>query len=220
MKPLTVCCDFDGTVCIPDACDFLLERFAAAEWKRLDEAVWRGEITEREAFPEQIALLRVTWETACRALQEGVALRSGFAEFAALCRTCKIPLTILSSGLRPVIDELLHRAGIADVPVIAHGAQIDGDRWQVLPWTGRRLAEHCSHCKCDFVQRERDAGRTVVYIGDGYTDLCPVRRADIVFATGNLARECVRAGRECFEFDSFFDIGRMLSNLDQQEQEP
>lgn len=218
--PLSICCDFDGTICIPDSCDFLLERFADAEWKRLDEAVWRGALTEREAFPRQIELLRVTWADACRALADGVRLREGFADFAATCTARGIPLTILSSGLRPLIVELLQRAGIADVPVIAHGAEISGDRWQVIPWTGRRLAKHCSHCKCDFVQRERDAGRTVVYIGDGYTDLCPARRADVLFATGRLAQECAREGRDHFEFNSFFDIGRSLFHLNQQEQEP
>ncbi len=219
MTSYSVCCDFDGTICIPDACDFLLARFAPPEWKALDEAVWRGEITEREAFPRQIELLQVTWEVARRELLSGVIIREGFAEFVAFCRKHGLPLMILSGGLRPLIEELLQHAGVPDVPIISHAAEIVGNRWKAILWSGKRYAEHCSHCKCSYVLAQREARRKVIYIGDGYTDLCPAQHADILFATGNLARECAKSGRPFIPYETFSDIERKLESLVQTEQD-
>ncbi|MDD5087772.1 MAG: MtnX-like HAD-IB family phosphatase [bacterium] len=210
---ISICCDFDGTICLPDSSEFLLEKFGLPGWKELDDAVWRGEISERDAFTRQVTMLRVTRDAALEAVREGVRIREGFAPFVAFCRARKIPLTILSSGLRVLIDELLRKAGVTELAVIAQDARIAGDRWTLIPWTGRRLAEHCSHCKCSFVEAERAAGRKVVYIGDGYTDVCPVQRADYVFATGRLAEECAHRGWDFFRFESFSEIESRLESI-------
>jgi 2-hydroxy-3-keto-5-methylthiopentenyl-1-phosphate phosphatase len=219
MTSYSICCDFDGTVCIPDSCDYLLSRFDTDEWKALDDAVWRGALTEREAFPRQIGLLRVTWEDARKALREGVRIRDGFADFVTYCRSQDLPLMILSGGLKPLIGELLDVAGVPDVPFIAHGAEISGERWKVILWEGKRYDEHCSHCKCSYLFAQRDAGKKIIYIGDGYTDLCPAQHADILFATGNLARECTKTGRPFTPFETFYDIERTLNTLFQSEQD-
>jgi len=219
MNSYSACIDFDGTVCIPDSCDYLLSRFAPDEWKALDDAVWRGELTEREAFPRQIELLRVTWEDARKALCEGVRIREGFAEFVEFCRVHALPLMILSGGLKPLIAELLRKAGVPDVPFISHGAEITGERWNVVLWEGTRYGEHCSHCKCSYLFTEKRLGRNIIYIGDGYTDLCPAQHADVLFATGNLARECAKAGRPFIPFETFMDIERRLESLFHSEQD-
>ncbi|RPH93253.1 hypothetical protein EHM69_10810 [candidate division KSB1 bacterium] len=219
MSGWSVCCDFDGTICLPDACDFLLEKFALPEWKELDDAVWRGEITEREAFQKQIALLDVTWEEARAALLSGVRIREGFREFTEFCRSRDLPLTILSSGLEELIYELLRSAGVHDVPVLAHRTEIKDNHWRVILRDGKRLAEHCSHCKCVFVLAEKAAGRKIAYIGDSYTDLCPTQHADIIFATHRLAAECRKIGRPFFSYTTFFDIERELGRLISTEQD-
>lgn len=218
MSRFSVCCDFDGTVCIPDSCDFLLDKFAPPEWKTLDDAVWQAKITERDAFQKQIGLLRVTWDEARSALLKGVRIREGFPEFVRFCRARAIPLTILSSGLRELIDVLLQSVGVSGVPVLAHRAEITGDHWRVKLIEGPRLAEHCSHCKCVTVLAQKEAGR-VIYIGDGYTDLCPTQHADIIFATGRLAVECTARKRPFIPFQRFFDIEHELARLIEPEQD-
>jgi 2,3-diketo-5-methylthio-1-phosphopentane phosphatase len=219
MSSYSVCCDFDGTICIPDACDFLLQKFASPEWKQLDEQVWRGEITEREAFPRQMGLLNVSWDEARDALVAGVKLREGFAEFVEFCRDHEIPLVILSSGLTELIEELLHAHGIFGVRVEAHRLAVEPAGWRVLMRDGKRLEAHCSHCKCVSVLAEQEQGRKVVYIGDSFTDLCPVRFADVIFATYKLAAECDRLNRLYTYYDTFFEIEHALDHLIHSEQD-
>jgi 2-hydroxy-3-keto-5-methylthiopentenyl-1-phosphate phosphatase len=206
-------CDFDGTICIPDSCDFLLSRFADERWKELDEAVWRGDITEREAFFEQIALLRVSWPDAQSALHDGVKIREGFPAFVEFCRARQLPMAILSSGLCELIDILLKSVGVRDLPFFAHRAEISGDRWRVIPFDGLRLKEHCSHCKCAHLEAARNADKKIIYIGDGYTDLCPAPRADLIFATGKLAAALDKEHRPFIPFTTFGEIERDLERL-------
>jgi 2-hydroxy-3-keto-5-methylthiopentenyl-1-phosphate phosphatase len=59
----------------------------------------------------------------------------------------------------------------------------------------------------------------VIYIGDGYTDLCPVQHADLVFATGRLAQECADRKRPFISFQTFFDIEHELEKLLESEQD-
>ena len=210
MSGWVVCSDFDGTICMPDSSEYLLERFAPPDWKNLDEAVWGGQITEREAFQKQISLLRVTWDDARVAVREGVKIRDGFKHFVQCCRARDLPLVILSSGLRPLIEELLQREGIAGLPVESHDVLIDHDRWNLILHRGRRLAEHCSHCKCAFLTEQQTAGRRVIYIGDGFTDLCPARLADMLFAADRLAEACRMNQTPFHLYTTFHDIERTL----------
>ena len=210
MSDWVICSDFDGTICIPDSSDYLFSRFAPEEWRELDEAIWAGQLTEREGYQRQIALLRATWPEARTALREGVKIREGFREFVQWTRAHGIPFVIISSGMRPLIDELLEHAGVRDVMIESHGARINGNRWELQFHPGARLAEHCSHCKCAHLEAFRQAGKRVIYIGDGFTDVCPARHADMLFATHKLAEVCAKNGRPFHFFSTFFDIERTL----------
>ncbi len=213
MSDWVICSDFDGTICIPDSSDFLLSRFASAEWKALEDLTWAGKMTERESYPRQIALLNIPWSQARDALLKGVRIRPGFQEFVAWTQVQKIPFVILSSGLRPLIEELLHQAGVHDVRVESHDLRITDDHWEVVLHSGARLEEHCSHCKCAHLAAYRSDGRRVVYIGDGYTDLCPSRFADALFATGRLAEACEQSGLPFYPFKTFHDVRQRLDTL-------
>lgn len=213
MPKVTIFCDFDGTICIPDAVEFLLGRFAPPGWMELDERVWRGELSEREAMASQVSMLRVGWDEARAALLSGVRIREGFPEFALWCRDNRIPLQIVSSGLRPLIEVLLDSAGVNSADIHAHGAEISGDRWALIPYQGPRHADHCSHCKCDHLLRAAARGDHMVYIGDGYTDVCPSQLAHTLFACDALARECKRLNRPFHPYQTFFEVQQMLDSL-------
>ena len=52
---------------------------------------------------------------------------------------------------------------------------------------------------------------TIVYIGDGYSDHCPVEISDVVFARDMLTRFCSKQGIPHHPFDDFFTIREILS---------
>jgi 2-hydroxy-3-keto-5-methylthiopentenyl-1-phosphate phosphatase len=50
--------DFDGTACLQDVSELLLDAFGEPGWDRFDDAVDRGEMGLREAGDHQVAMLR------------------------------------------------------------------------------------------------------------------------------------------------------------------
>ncbi|MBI5059634.1 MtnX-like HAD-IB family phosphatase [candidate division KSB1 bacterium] len=211
MNDWVVCCDFDGTISIPDAVEYLLAEYADPYWKELDDRVWRGDLTERAAMMEQVSLIRASWTTARESLLRGVMIRDGFAEFVNRCRAHDLPIVILSSGLRILIEALLEKAGVHDVEIRAHEVEPLATGWRMQPYPGPRMKECCSHCKCVDVLGFKGRGKSVIYIGDGYTDLCPSAHADLLFATGTLARECERLGRPFHPFETFHAVEQALA---------
>ncbi|MDR1685670.1 MAG: HAD-IB family phosphatase [Desulfovibrio sp.] len=117
-RPLIVC-DFDGTVTPFDVTDALLERFAAPEWKRIEQDWLDGRIGAGRCMELQVALLAVS----PRALDEfldSVPVREGFGEFAEHCRRNGLDLRVVSDGLDYAIGRILRRNGQSGLPVIAN----------------------------------------------------------------------------------------------------
>jgi 2-hydroxy-3-keto-5-methylthiopentenyl-1-phosphate phosphatase len=219
LKKLAVFTDFDGTICMPDSSEYLLAKFGTPRWLEIEQEVWQGRLTEKQAFPLQLETLTVAWPQARLALREGVRVREGFKAFADYCADHQIPLTVLSSGLRNLIEDILAEEQIRPIPVFCHDVKIENEKWKFIPYAGERLEDHCSHCKCVHLEKARLQGYTIVYIGDGYTDFCPSRRADIVFATDALATAMSAEHRPFHPFETFYDIERMLDAIVQIDQE-
>ncbi|MDR2668479.1 MAG: HAD-IB family phosphatase [Desulfovibrio sp.] len=117
--PPQIVCDFDGTVTPFDVTDALLERFAAPEWKRIEQDWLDGRIGAGRCMELQVGLMAVS----PRALDEfldSVPVREGFVEFADHCRRNKLNLRVVSDGLDYAIKRILRRTGQGDLPVVAN----------------------------------------------------------------------------------------------------
>jgi 2-hydroxy-3-keto-5-methylthiopentenyl-1-phosphate phosphatase len=209
MEHLEILCDFDGTISPVDTVDFLLERLADPSW-RLLEAQWiRGEIGSRECMAAQIALVRGGWPAIRRALGE-VRLDPGFAGFASWCRASRIPLRVVSEGIAQVITFLFRREGIliADVRAARLVQRPGGGLAMRFPSAGDALCG-AGICKCAFFGTFEPHPLRVL-IGDGRSDFCSSRRADLVFACSKLAIHCAQNDIPFRPFTGFDDVRRFL----------
>jgi 2-hydroxy-3-keto-5-methylthiopentenyl-1-phosphate phosphatase len=50
----------------------------------------------------------------------------------------------------------------------------------------------------------------IIYIGDSYSDVCPSRIADLVFAKFILYEKCRENGTACIRYDNFSDVMEYL----------
>jgi len=71
-----------------------------------------------------------------------------------------------------------------------------------------RAAEcsQCGNCKTSHLFRLRPHFRRVIYLGDGHSDMCPARYADLILAKADLAEYCQREGIRHLPFNSFADV--------------
>ncbi len=115
-------------------------------------------------------------------------LRPGFPELVDWARERGHRLVVFSSGFRTVIDAVLGHWGLGDLEVAEpRGALLRGG----LPrWSGptaarpaRSAGAAASATTCAAASR----GERLVYIGDGISDRCGARMADVVFARAHLA---------------------------------
>ena len=89
--------------------------------------------------------------------------------------------------------------------------------WRICSGTSRNWTQWCGNCKRNHVLTLSADDDIIVYIGDGISDRCPVRYADIVFAKGSLIRYCQAQNVTYHEFKTFSDVTRRLELIVQRK---
>lgn len=153
-----------------------------------------------------------TEKEVAEALFRAEALRPGFPEFVRYLKDKPVDLRIVSDGfsgyIRPVLDE-----NELDVPFHANTIEItDEGTLSVDFQNGRESCTACASCKCAHIISTSSDDDTIVYIGDGYSDVCPVEIADVVFARDTLLRTCGEKGIPHHPFNDFFQVRDILNN--------
>ena len=134
-------------------------------------------------------------------------LRRGFLEFGSHLRGLGFPLAVASEGLDLYVNEVLEHNKVDYVNVFCNEAtRSEGGRLRVhYPQPSLECSE-CGNCKSGLVKSLREDGNYVVFIGNGRTDLCPAKEANLVFATDGLAVKLQNEGQSFILFEDFFDI--------------
>ncbi len=211
---LRIFCDFDGTIAVNDVGNELFTTFGdAGYWWKL-VAQWKnGELDGRDLWRRQCAVSKITISE----LEEFVARQSvdsHFPEFIQFCHKQAIPVYVVSDGMDAYITRILARHGIEHVQIRANHLVIhpDGSLAAEFPHY-RENCCNCANCKGAHVRNEKQPGETTIYIGDGHSDICGLREADITFAKGVLLDYCREHAVPCRTFDSFADIDRAVKAM-------
>ena len=118
MKALLV--DFDGTACLQDVSELLLDAFGEPGWERFDDAVDAGEMGLREAADHQVAMLRGSREDMLAFALERAELAPTFATFVAWAQERDLPLVLASDGFAFYIRPILERSGLGHLEVVTN----------------------------------------------------------------------------------------------------
>jgi 2-hydroxy-3-keto-5-methylthiopentenyl-1-phosphate phosphatase len=207
-----VYCDFDETVTKRDVGLQLLSRFGTSlaldVWKDLDA----GTKSAAECYRIACGTVKDVTQEAFEALVEEQELRDGFLQFVKFCQSNNIELHIVSDGLSLYIERILAKYGL-DLPVWTNDVRLAADGSLDVRLTNEREScRRCSSCKCARLLTTSADEDTIVYCGDGYSDHCPVRMADVVFARSTLLRQCGELGIPHHPFEDFYKVQQILSN--------
>jgi HAD superfamily phosphoserine phosphatase-like hydrolase len=165
---LVVFVDYDGTIAEEDTFDVLVRHFAGENaWAELERRLDSGELPLREVLASQAALLRLPIDEADAYLASVVHVDPAFEKFARACKRAGGLVSIVSSGIAPLIRRMLARHGLTDVPLIANEVEVDSERgWRML----FRDPVANGTDKAERVRVARRAGAYTVFIGDGESD--------------------------------------------------
>lgn len=206
--------DFDGTACLLDVSEVLLERFGDPAWPLYDELVDKGEMGLREAARHQSAMLQGTRDQMLEFAVRECKLDPTFPTLVAWAEERGLPLVLVSDGFAFYIQPILEAAGLDHLEVVTNQMVFDRGRPTLRHPNGHPECIGCGTCKMLAVQRFRDEHGPVAFVGEGQSDRFGAIYADVVFAKLALAGICARDGVPFHPWESFNDVVRTLESLD------
>ena len=202
--------DFDGTITDRDTLASIAEHWSPGIFAATEASLEAGEMTLNEVIAEQFRHVRAGTDEILAFLHDDlqVGVRPGLPELVDLCRERFVDLMVVSSGFHELIEPVLADVGLR-LPVHANHA-VFGPDGATVTFVDRPICPICGDtCKRADVARLRDR-RTVAYVGDGWSDRCAAKTADLAFARDSLARHLDAEGVPYRPFDDFHDVRREL----------
>lgn len=205
--------DFDDTAAAENVAEMLLQRFGDPTWPAVRARFRAGQLSLKDYQEITFRNIRADRETMRAYVKANAHLRPHFGALRDLCRERNFPLAVVSLGLDFYIQALLEREGFTEVPLYCVNTRfVSGGiayyYHHALPGEAGQ-----GNSKGLVVDRYRQLGYHVIYVGDGRSDLEAAERADTVLAHSFLAQECDRRGIAYRPFSDFGDVLAALRDL-------
>ncbi|OGO31030.1 MAG: hypothetical protein A2Z29_08140 [Chloroflexi bacterium RBG_16_56_11] len=216
--PITVQCDFDGTITEGEVSHLLLDRFAEGDWRREVKLFESGEISVATCMKRAFAMVKADESTITNFIlnSDRWKFRPGFNGLYDYCLKKGFRFVIVSNGLTFYIKAILGSIGVDDIEIIAARSR-SSSRGMLLQYPGPDGRETDSDFKEEYTRYLEKQGYRVVCLGDSISDIFTARRAYRVFATGALREHC---RREKIAFTPFKDFGEVVRGLEKLPEEP
>ena len=210
--------DFDETITIEDVSFLLLDTYVGQKWR--DELVQysSGQIPVGTFNKRVFGMMKASRKTMINFVltDPRVQIRRGFKELLEYCEQKGYRIVIVSNGLMFYIQAILKKLGldkIKDMDIYA--AKNDFYKGGVkVAYIGPEGNELEAGFKEAYTAMLKKQGYSIVYIGNGSSDIYPSRMADIVFATDQLLKRCEAEKLKCASFEDFFEVIEGLRSLD------
>jgi 2-hydroxy-3-keto-5-methylthiopentenyl-1-phosphate phosphatase len=221
---IKIFCDFDGTVTLNDVW------MAIGNYFIRDKKTWQRVITDfesqligaRECLLKELSLIENFNTAKFNEIIDSQQIDDTFKPFLEFCKGEFIPVVILSDGMDYYIERIFKRCGIG-VEFYSNHCEIETHPALRAPLQARGLTltfpysdsecGKCGCCKRNFILNMTADDEVSVLIGDGYSDVCPVKYADFVFAKKSLASYCWKNNITYFDFKTFGDVQKKLERL-------
>lgn len=219
--------DFDGTITQKDTNDFITDFYGFGPEKRreMNQQTLDGVGTFRDGFQRMIDSWQVSLTEMIEILKANITLDPGFKAFAVWAKEHQVPIIVLSSGMVPVIRGLLAKLLddddlMKDIEIIANDAKLQPPINSFEEKGGWNIQFHdesdFGHDKSLAIRPYANAIAelpeeekvTLLYAGDGVSDLSAARETDLLFAKEghDLIVYCEREGIPFTIFEDWTSI--------------
>ena len=210
---LIVQCDFDDTITVGNVSSAIRESFGPDNWATMEEEYFSGRYSVEESNIRQFKLVRVEKRDIEDFVARHVVIRPGFGQFVEYCRGEGIRLVVVSSGLDIYIDPVIgQQLGFDDLETHSGKARATADGIEVKYYdpSGTLITRGF---KESYLRHFQSEGNTVVYVGDGLSDIVPASEADFVIARSTLEKELRASNLAHLSFETFVDVGKHMQGL-------
>ena len=173
------------------------------EWKA-------GKISSRECFEREAELVSGSRPDMDRFVAER-QLDPYFKDFVEFAGKNGMEVVVVSDGLDYYIQRMLIRSGLGALESFSNVAHMaDGSLTVSFPHYDMLECRDCGNCKTHHLEKYKQDGFTIVYVGNGLSDRCPSTHADLVFAKGELLDFCRENEIPHVPFQNFRDVEREM----------
>ncbi len=211
--------DFDGTITRQDVGDALFERLGGERSVGAVERYREGLLSAADCFRAECDACGLVRKSDMDSFLDAQEIDGTFADLVRFGAQGGYPVTILSDGMDYYIRRILERHGLGDVAFYANTLNlvpaVDPGMVRFSPAFPYRdeVCDRCACCKRNHILTQSADDDIVVYIGEGYSDRCPARYADLVFAKDDLLKFCQRENISYVAYESCGEIVLRLESL-------
>lgn len=214
VKELMFFIDFDGTITREDICYAMVKKFARDGWEEINLLWETGALSTEECAGRTLELLEVEPKE-LDAFFKQADIDESFTLFVNWAECKDYPLYILSDGYDNYIKEVLTMNRL-NIPYYANHLEYE-QGWRIQCLHLDKECKKCGVCKTGLIEDLLKPGYISIYIGDGYSDICPAEFCDIVFAKDDLARLCRQKGITFYNYNNFSDIQKIVEDIIKEE---
>lgn len=213
---LTVQCDFDDTITEGNVSTAIREVFAPDGWTSMEDEYEAGKYSVEESNIRQFALVKADEKEIEDFILGVVVVRYDFDQFVNYCHGEGIRLVIVSSGLDLYIKPTMELLGFDHLEMHSGKAQVTGSDGIKVEYTDPSGANLTRGFKESYLRHFKGQGDTVIYVGDGLSDIAPAREADFVIARSTLEEHFKENGLPYSSFNTFADVAKRVIEINQQ----
>jgi 2-hydroxy-3-keto-5-methylthiopentenyl-1-phosphate phosphatase len=205
--------DFDGTVSTVDLGNEVITKFTTTSLGDIERDYVKGKIGSRIAYERIAERIKGSRQNMLEYILAKERIDPYFPEFHSITKDKGIDIKIVSDGLDFYIDAILDKHKLTGIEYYSNAAVFgEDDSFSIKFPSMNEFCARCGTCKSNILNSYRLIYDDIIYIGDGYSDFCPSRHADVVFAKTILFQRCEREGTSCMLFKDFSEINNYLVN--------
>ena len=216
---LTVQCDFDETIVTCNVSHLLLQAFAGEGWQCAQALYDANRISVEESNRRQFSLLNADKSAIEDFVLANVEVRPGFPQFVEYCLDSGIHFTVVSNGIDLYVLPVMRNLGLSNIEVHCARSQITPSG-VVLSYPDPSGSDCAQGFKLSWLRHHKSQRRSVVYIGDGKSDIPAASEADYVIARSTLYSHFQSSGLACFEFENFGDVRKAVERIASNQPTP
>ncbi|MFA8342297.1 MAG: MtnX-like HAD-IB family phosphatase [Rhodothermaceae bacterium] len=212
---LKIFVDFDGTITTTDVGEEFFLKFGDPE--EADKIIKRWlayEITSTEMWRELCDTIQNFDMEEYEKFLSTIELDEAFHKFVEFCAEHDLDYMIVSDGFDFYIDRILERENLGHIKRVTNKLTLDenGKLVPSFPHTDEECSR-CANCKRNQVILNSSDEDFTLYIGDGWSDTCPVQHCDYILAKNSLLKFCEKNRISYFPYNNFHNVLRRLNEL-------
>ncbi len=213
-QKIKIFCDFDGTITTQDVSEHMFLEFGdSGKAYEIFNRWLNKEIDSAQEWSELLALVTNLTPDRVNKFIDTIEISYGFKEFVSFCKKKELELIIVSDGMDYYINRIFNNNNYNNLKVFSNILTFTNDGpVATFPYPDEECKE-CGNCKRNHIIENSSDEDITIYIGDGYSDTCPVQYVDYIFAKKTLLKFCEKERISYYPYKNFKDVINRIEPL-------